>query len=31
MGTGLGFEYKSPTSSESGITLVGQGDYPNEE
>ena len=30
-GTGLGFEYKSPTSSESGITLVGQGDYPNEE
>ena len=30
-GTGLGFEYKSPTSSESGITLVGQGDYPNKE
>ena len=27
----MGFEYKSPTSSESGITLVGQGDYPNEE
>ena len=30
-GTGLGLEYESPTSSESGITLVGQGDYPNEE
>ena len=30
-GTSLGFEYKSPTSNESGITLVGQGDYPNEE
>ena len=29
--TDLGFEYKSPTSSESGLTLVGQGDYPNEE
>ena len=27
----MGFEYKSPTSSESGLTLVGQGDYPNEE